>query len=76
MWDLSCVESRITSGKKPEVAKMPDEEVDKGMLIKSDFIMSSSVNNRQAKAVIFVKHCLLAQKLCCRHQVYSSWSEG
>jgi dynein intermediate chain 3, axonemal len=29
IWDLSCVESRITSGKKPEQIKMPDEEEDK-----------------------------------------------
>lgn len=29
MWDLSSVESRITGGKKAEIAKMPDEELDK-----------------------------------------------
>ena len=29
IWDLSCQESRITAGKKPEAIKMPDEEEDK-----------------------------------------------
>lgn len=29
VWDLSCIESRITAGKKPESIKMPDEEEDK-----------------------------------------------
>lgn len=29
IWDLSCFESRITGGKKPETIKMPDEEEDK-----------------------------------------------
>lgn len=29
IWDLSCIESRITGGKKPETIKMPDEEEDK-----------------------------------------------
>lgn len=33
VWDLSCVESRITSGKKPEQIKMPDEEEDKSKVI-------------------------------------------
>lgn len=28
-WDLSCIESRINAGKKPETIKMPDEEEDK-----------------------------------------------
>ena len=29
IWDLSCQESRITQGRKPEAVKMPDEEEDK-----------------------------------------------
>ena len=29
IWDLSCQESRITAGIKPEAIKMPDEEEDK-----------------------------------------------
>lgn len=29
VWDLSCHESRITQGKKPEAVQMPDEEEDK-----------------------------------------------
>lgn len=33
VWDLSCIESRITSGKKPEAIKMPDEEEDKSKII-------------------------------------------
>lgn len=33
VWDLSCVESRIQTGKKPETVKMPDEEEDKSKII-------------------------------------------
>lgn len=29
VWDLSSIESRITGGRKAEIAKMPDEEEDK-----------------------------------------------
>lgn len=29
IWDLSCLESRITGGKKQDTLKMPDEEEDK-----------------------------------------------
>jgi len=29
IWDLGSVEHRITQGRKPTVAKMPDEEEDK-----------------------------------------------
>lgn len=35
VWDLSCAESRITGGKKPEKIKMPDEEEDKSKKIVS-----------------------------------------
>jgi len=32
VWDLSCIESRISAGKKPEAIKMPDEEEDKSKI--------------------------------------------
>ena len=34
VWDLSCMESRITAGKKPEAIKMPDEEEDKSNIFR------------------------------------------
>ena len=48
VWDLSCIESRITTGKKPEQIKMPDEEEDKSKSLEILNLFFSSAISCQA----------------------------
>ena len=48
VWDLSCIESRITTGKKPEQIKMPDEEEDKSKSLEIYNLLFSPVISCQA----------------------------
>lgn len=61
VWDLSCVESRINAGKKPESIKMPDEEEDKSKYTKCSYnTLCSAIINCKAKTISSIKYCYVS----------------
>ena len=73
IWDLSCMESRITAGKKPEAIKMPDEEEDKSNPFPILTLLYSLANNCETEAAFPLKYRCIPQKLRRRSPVHSLW---